>query len=896
MDQNKHAADLNDLNAISALLDSTITSNQHHHASHLNLFSEDQDDAQSYTMVQNTIQQQFPTKTHNEALDQTHHQHIQHNNNNTNHLMHNNQMDSPNNAPCNIQNISMYPPSLQLAQLPQQQQPQLQQQQGICQPVAQHSRDSSTTSSYPSYSAGQVQQIPQEQPQSNPQMTMAYPTDQQHLIPPQNAFMSQGVQASGMPHQAAASMQPMPPLSTQQQMHAMHPLQHLQGMQMIPGPGSMHQVAPPPLHQQTMMASMHAPVSVMQQQLRTVPPQVPVPVQHPIEPPMNVPSASMHPAAHSAPNAGIQIQHLQQYPQAPPYGTVSQAPSHPVQGYGMHQQPPAPAAPHQVQNAPIHRVQSHVSQSQIGVHESVAVPNSSDFLHATQAQVAQIQAAQAQVQAHAVQVQAMQMAFAQSHAQAQAQVVHAQNQMHLHAPVQAAHAYAHSQAMAESHAQALAHGHTITRVGSSEGLQTLLPPGSVQSHVPTPMYPPQYVTVAEKPLSASKPVPLLPAPETSEATQNEKPKGAESSVPSSDQAANSAQENQANESGGKAASVRASTPPSSFKTLPSFLASRIRENENRPVPERDLLRDTKAVFSELRKSDGTRYSGDLSRTLRGALCATGFFVKSDGGWAIDEVALRNYENRLKEKHSKTEGQRENKRRQSEENQADNAESGSATKKRACDRLTPSETGSHSISPTNSGIRSASPALEGVSATTGSHGRMSAQAGEQDVSAKLDNEPTRISQMLESFSETLEEKSISEDYFADPFDSMSGSESESALVQKLGPSNFVFMMQFHNYFYDLLEPTSEKTLSATQNVMETETTVGTGAVTAATKASTAATVSDSAKACDSITVQPETQQLDASLGHLKENIVELTSRLATVEGILTGTYNNHSKES
>lgn len=55
------------------------------------------------------------------------------------------------------------------------------------------------------------------------------------------------------------------------------------------------------------------------------------------------------------------------------------------------------------------------------------------------------------------------------------------------------------------------------------------------------------------------------------------------------------------------------------------------------------------VFDNLRKADGTKYKGDKTKAINGALYSTGIFRKVGDGWVIRPEECAAYEQRMKQK-------------------------------------------------------------------------------------------------------------------------------------------------------------------------------------------------------------------------------------------------------
>lgn len=63
----------------------------------------------------------------------------------------------------------------------------------------------------------------------------------------------------------------------------------------------------------------------------------------------------------------------------------------------------------------------------------------------------------------------------------------------------------------------------------------------------------------------------------------------------------------------------------------------------------DILTSIGDSFDKLRKADGTKYKGDRTKAVNGALYSTGVFRRVDDKWALRPAEYQVYENRMRQK-------------------------------------------------------------------------------------------------------------------------------------------------------------------------------------------------------------------------------------------------------
>jgi len=85
-------------------------------------------------------------------------------------------------------------------------------------------------------------------------------------------------------------------------------------------------------------------------------------------------------------------------------------------------------------------------------------------------------------------------------------------------------------------------------------------------------------------------------------------------------------------------------------TLPGFLICFLHKNNNVPAPENFLFSLVSKQFSELRKPDGSKYKGNITKVFKSTLSSSGIFAKNeDGKWSYKEKEAVEYVLRVTEK-------------------------------------------------------------------------------------------------------------------------------------------------------------------------------------------------------------------------------------------------------
>mmetsp|Transcript_10891 Transcript_10891/g.33393 ORF Transcript_10891/g.33393 Transcript_10891/m.33393 type:complete len:368 (+) Transcript_10891:204-1307(+) len=197
-------------------------------------------------------------------------------------------------------------------------------------------------------------------------------------------------------------------------------------------------------------------------------------------------------------------------------------------------------------------------------------------------------------------------------------------------------------------------------------------------------------------------------------------------------------------------------PRSSLRTLPAVLARYVRQ-QNKPVTEEELYEEVRKVYMDLRKPDGTKYTGNLERAVRGSLCSTGLFDKlDDGTWTLKEEQTQEYERRLIDRQAKQEAERSKKRKARDE-----------------------------------------------SVGTDRPRRYTRRSSTPGVRTKRQHKKEAIIEMVTQFSETLKTQNDWSQCFSNPFKGFRGDEKEDDVWKKLGNEKFIFMLQIYNYLQDLI---------------------------------------------------------------------------------------------
>uniref|UniRef100_A0A7S0BJB1 Uncharacterized protein n=1 Tax=Rhodosorus marinus TaxID=101924 RepID=A0A7S0BJB1_9RHOD len=196
-----------------------------------------------------------------------------------------------------------------------------------------------------------------------------------------------------------------------------------------------------------------------------------------------------------------------------------------------------------------------------------------------------------------------------------------------------------------------------------------------------------------------------------------------------------------------------------LNTLPAMLAKCVRA-QNKPVTEEELTEEVQKVYKDLRKPDGTKYTGNLERAVRGSLCSTGMFEKlEDGTWTLKEDQIQVYEQRLVARAAKIEEEKSKKRKARDE--AGMEEGGERSRRYSRKSSTP-------------GIRS-----------------------------KRQHKKEAIIEMVCSFQENLRPQPNWSACFQNPFKSFRGDEKEDDVWKKLGNERFVFMLQIYTFLNELI---------------------------------------------------------------------------------------------
>eukprot|EP00735_Rhodelphis_limneticus_P000852 TRINITY_DN11383_c0_g1::TRINITY_DN11383_c0_g1_i1::g.26446::m.26446 TRINITY_DN11383_c0_g1::TRINITY_DN11383_c0_g1_i1::g.26446 ORF type:complete len:384 (-),score=42.92 TRINITY_DN11383_c0_g1_i1:322-1473(-) len=199
------------------------------------------------------------------------------------------------------------------------------------------------------------------------------------------------------------------------------------------------------------------------------------------------------------------------------------------------------------------------------------------------------------------------------------------------------------------------------------------------------------------------------------------------------------------------------------RTLPGFLANYIRV-QGGPVSEETLLQYVAPAYDELRKPDGTRYTGRMERAVRGTLASTGIFQKIEDEqhglrWTLKEDQARLFEERLAAKAAKQEELRSERRRKREEeaNQAGDDEHRAKRKQNA-----------------NSGRR-------------------------MRKGAKRD----AVLAMLANFSEQLRDNPEFVAGYVNPCKGLKGTETVDEAIKKIGQEKFCTALAWYNYIEDFI---------------------------------------------------------------------------------------------
>eukprot|EP00743_Colponemidia_sp_Colp-15_P002330 GILK01002526.1.p1 GENE.GILK01002526.1~~GILK01002526.1.p1 ORF type:complete len:288 (-),score=59.73 GILK01002526.1:190-1053(-) len=218
------------------------------------------------------------------------------------------------------------------------------------------------------------------------------------------------------------------------------------------------------------------------------------------------------------------------------------------------------------------------------------------------------------------------------------------------------------------------------------------------------------------------------------------------------------------------------------KTLPGFLIKYIRD-QGRACSEDEMFSAAGQIFEDLRKPDGTKYKGDIAKSVKGSLYANGLFNRNeDGTWSVKEEEARAYENKVMEKMQKR--MQEKKGKTPRKRRPQLGEDGQPIKRKYRKRGT------------------------------------------------VPKKQEAVLNMLELFSQHLKTEPDWASCFANPFKGCKGTESEQDLWKKLGHERFVGVMQCYTYLKPLLsngdgDMKKDKMKKAgTKKVKELEETVGT----------------------------------------------------------------------
>ncbi|KAJ8902819.1 hypothetical protein NDN08_006139 [Rhodosorus marinus] len=268
------------------------------------------------------------------------------------------------------------------------------------------------------------------------------------------------------------------------------------------------------------------------------------------------------------------------------------------------------------------------------------------------------------------------------------------------------------------------------------------------------------------------------------------------------------------------------------RTLPAVLAGHMR-TQAKPVNEEELCAEVGKVYGELRKPDGTRYTGNLERAVRGSLCSTGMFEKlEDGTWTLREEQTQAYEERLAARAAKQEAEKNNKRRRRAESAKTEEVEGDGTERRKRKYV------------------------------------------RKNLSARMKRSEKReaILEMLRTFSENLRKDPSWSSCYSNPFKSFKGNEQADDVWKKLGNDKFVFMLQMWYYLTDVIQ---HRHLIQEQLAKEKQ------------KNKENAKNASGDKARTEQTVPEQLNSLTTTLSSLDEMIVKVTGRLGTVEGMVGG---------
>ncbi|KAK8823881.1 hypothetical protein WA538_001169, partial [Blastocystis sp. DL] len=188
------------------------------------------------------------------------------------------------------------------------------------------------------------------------------------------------------------------------------------------------------------------------------------------------------------------------------------------------------------------------------------------------------------------------------------------------------------------------------------------------------------------------------------------------------------------------------------KRLDNTLVGRIVEvlrSSKEPLSMEDILTSIGDSFDKLRKADGTKYKGDRTKAVNGALYSTGVFRRVNDKWSLRPAEYQVYESRMRQKLE----HRGKKRR--------------------------------------------------ISEGTG-------EAGDRPVTKRKYTRKMlkrgTVVRMLKSLSSRLRTSTREQNvvFFKNPFQGLTGNEDLIKIRKKLGDEKFEMAIQMYNYFEDLLE--------------------------------------------------------------------------------------------
>eukprot|EP00916_Digyalum_oweni_P006440 GHVL01011049.1.p1 GENE.GHVL01011049.1~~GHVL01011049.1.p1 ORF type:complete len:564 (+),score=138.59 GHVL01011049.1:203-1894(+) len=272
------------------------------------------------------------------------------------------------------------------------------------------------------------------------------------------------------------------------------------------------------------------------------------------------------------------------------------------------------------------------------------------------------------------------------------------------------------------------------------------------------------------------------------------------------------------------------------KTLPGFLMKFMRELD-RPCTEDELVRGASMVFTSLRKPDGTRYRGEVLRSVKGALSAVvGLFHKDNEKnlWTLNESAARSYEVQVQEKIARriASKRRQNARRSertaaersayiAEQSGVDGTPSGANPKRSPVSRCDDGRAADERHMQVFNATACAASALritagvQDAERATKRRKRMDARSctgsGMGDVSTDgeltrlyyTDERVKRLTDMFEQFSFHLKKQANWQECFYSPFRNCRGHENEREVWTKIGHERFIGVLQTYMFLKPLL---------------------------------------------------------------------------------------------